>query len=123
MPDARRAPRRLGAVTAALLTALAAAPCAAADEWDAMRDRQRAALAADAGRSPGMEGVERACPGEREKRAEEITRDRLARAATALGRSAPGQAPTADESRQRLLAATRDWGPNGATRGELRASM
>ena len=96
-------------------------PCAASGEWDAMAERQRAALTAAGVRVPALEATARGTANP-EQIAEASIRDRIARARAALKRDAARPAPTPEESRERLLAATRDWGPNGASRAARRAA-
>jgi hypothetical protein len=119
--DHPRTRRRRRAVTAAVLAVLTSAPCAVASEWDAMRAQQRAALQAAGGRIVGIDSLERASPAERDKLADALTRDRIAEARRMLKEDGAGPAARADQT-SRLLAATREWGPNGASRVALGAS-
>ena len=113
---------RHGARALALVLALAAGPTpsAVAAEWEAMRDQQRAAVEAAQGRIAEIESSEGAAA-DREKRAEKITRDRIAQARAALGNSDAKAEPRSDDG-ARLAAAEREWGPNGAERRKLAES-
>jgi hypothetical protein len=113
---------RRRAVTAAVLAILISTSCAAASDWDAMRAQQRAALQAAGGRIVGIDALERASPVERDKLADTLTRDRIAQARRMLKHDGAGPAVIADQTSRQLLAVTREWGPNGASRVALGAS-
>jgi hypothetical protein len=124
MPDRRTARPCLRALMALLLLSSSPVPGALATEWDALRDRQREALRAAAGRIAEIESKERGAPIDREKLADKITRDRIARVRTVLksGGVREGKVPGDVGEGQRLGAVTRDWGPNGAERRKLQES-
>ena len=122
-PATRQGPgasRRRRAIAAVLLLAGGPAPVALAADWDALRDRQREAVAAGAGRVPDIAAVERAAPADREALAGRITRDRIAqiKASGDVGPSAPDAGAT-----DRVGAAIRRWEPGGPERTAATASL
>jgi len=119
--DARTARRGVRALAVVLAFAASPTSSALATEWEAMRDRQRAALQASQGRIAEIESSDRGAGADREKLAEKITRDRIAQARAALRSGAAKAEPRADDG-ARLAAAGREWGPNGAERRKLAES-
>lgn len=119
--DPRAARRGVRALAVLLALAAGPPPGAVAAEWEAMRDQQRAAVQAAQGRIAEIESREGGDAADREKRAEKITRDRIAQARAALGNGDAKAEPRADDG-ARLAAAAREWGPGGAERRKLAES-
>ena len=117
-PATRRAVRALVVILAFSTTP---APSASAAEWEAMRDKQGAALQAAEGRIAEIEARARGVGADREKVAERITRDRIARARATLTSGETKAEPVADDG-ARLAAVGREWGPSGAERQKLAES-
>jgi hypothetical protein len=138
MHDGGTGQRCLGALIAAFLLSLSSVPGAVASEWDTMRERQRDTLRAAEGRIAEIESKERAGPADREKLADKITRDRIARvrvslksggesrrladAAERVSREAKALVDVYEGQDELLVAVTREWGANGAERRKLRES-
>jgi hypothetical protein len=139
MRDGGAGRRRCGTLTAVFLLSLSVVPLAVARDWDTMRESQRDKLKADEGRVAEIEAREQAGPVDREKRADRITRDRIARIRASLksggeSKRLPDAVERASseakalldvyESQDELLASvTRAWGPDGAERRKLRESI
>jgi hypothetical protein len=118
------ASRRRRAIAAFLLVLGGPVPVALAAEWDALRDRQREAVGAAAGRVPDVAALARAAPADREALADRITRDRIAQikaSATASGEGWPS-APDAAAT-DRVGAAIRRWETAGPERRGAAASL
>jgi hypothetical protein len=136
MHDGHAGQRCLGALTALFLLAVSSVPGAGASEWDRMRERQRDALRAAEGRIAEIESKERAGPADREKLADKITRDRIARVRASLksggesrrlvdaaergSKEAKALVDVYEGQDELVVAVTREWGANGAERRKLR---
>ena len=122
--EERGASRRRRAIAAFLLVLGGPAPVALAAEWDALRDRQREAVGAAAGRVSDIAALARAAPADREALAGRITRDRIAQikaAGMAAGEGWPS-APDAAAT-DRVGAAIRRWESAGPERKSATASL
>lgn len=135
----RTGTRSCRTVLACLVLSLIAIPEAWAGQWDDMRERYDNELRAQGTRIAEIEAKERGVPLDREKRADEITRDRIIGIKGSLkGRSrARSLADTADraagdaralenvyrEQDEYLDIATSEWGAEGSERRKLRESM
>jgi hypothetical protein len=133
------AQRPLRTLLACLLLSLTAAPGGLAGEWESMRESYDNKLRAHAKRIAEIEARERGVPGDQEKRADKITRDRItgikgslkvgvkARSLTDTAERASGDARAlVDVSREQgeyLDAVTSEWRADGAERRKLRESI
>ena len=115
MPDGGTGRRWSGILMAVALLWSTAVPGAVAGELDRMRESQRDKLRAYEGRIAAIESQELAGQPDRLKRADKITRDRIARIRPAL--------KSGDESMRLPEAAEQAWGSNGAERRMLRESL
>lgn len=122
MPDVPAARQCLRAMTALLLLWPSLTPSAFASEWDTMRDRQRDALKAAEGRIAEIESRARPGPTDREKLADKITRERIARARASLKSGGIRDGKVVDVDAGQLLRATQEWERNGDQRRALRES-
>ena len=132
----RRWLRTLGAC---LLLSLIAAPDGLAGEWENMRESYDNKLRTHAKRIAEIEARERGVPADPEKRADKITRDRIAgirgslkgggkarSLADTAERAAGGTRALSDVSREQgeyLEVVLSEWGAEGAERRKLRESM
>ena len=104
--------RRLWAVC---LLWLSVVPGAVASEWDEMRETLREKLRVHEGRIAEIDAQQHGDPADPEKRAEKITRDRIARLRAALKSGGDStRVPDAVEAA---------WGPSGADRRMRRQSI
>jgi len=122
-----------------LLVSLLAVPAGLAGEWESMRESYDNTLKANARRITEIEAKERAVPGDPEKRADKITRDRIAAITRSLkgggktrspadtAEKASGDASTlagaSGEQGGYLDAVMSEWRAEGAERRKLRESM
>jgi hypothetical protein len=109
-------PRVLTAVV--VLLAWLVVTDAQAGEWETARDRQEVALRAHAARVADIEARERGVR-DPDRRAEKITRDRVASLEAAL--KGAGKVPP--DPAERLAAVTNDWRADGPERRALRESL
>ena len=131
--------RWLHFLMACLLLSLITVPNGRADEWEQMRERYDNALKAHAKRIAEIEARERGVPGDREKRADKITRDRISGIKGSLkgGGKARGLADTVERAprdARALLDVSREqgeyldivmseWRADGTERRKLRQSI
>ena len=101
------------ALAAGLLLSLLAIPKGHAGEWEALRDRYDSALRPHARRIAEIEGRERGAAPDQLRRAEKITRDRIA--ATEGSLKGGGKARGLDD--------LSEWRADGAERRKLRESL
>jgi len=135
--DTRR--RSLCTLMTCFLLSLLAAPDALAGEWENMRDSYDSKLRAHAKRIADIEARERGVPADQEKRADKITRDRIAGIKGSL--KAGGKARSLAEAAEKASGDARalmdvyreqgeyldivisEWGTEGAERKKLRESI
>jgi len=140
MSDRGTGRRWLHTVTACLLLSLIGAPDGLAGEWENMRESYDTKVKAHARRIAEIEARERGVPADQEKRADKITRDRIASVRTSLKSSgkarnladaaekasAEDAVALADLSREQgeyLGVIGSEWGAEGAERKKLREAM
>jgi hypothetical protein len=131
--------RWLHPLMACLLLSLIAAPDGLAGEWENMRESYDNKLKAHARRIAEVEARERGVPADQEKRADKITRDRIAGIKGSLkgGGRARSLAETAEKASgdaRALIDVSREqgtyldiviseWGPEGTERKKLRETI
>ena len=103
----------LSALAAGLLLSLIAIPDGFAGEWEDMRDRLDSTLRTHARRIAEIESRDRTAPADQLRRAEKITRDRIAGAEGALKTTA----------KARSLEDMAEWRADGAERKKVRESL
>src|SRR5262245_4753612 len=130
--------RRLGGLAAALALALTALGEAVSGEWEDLRESYDKALKAHARRITEIEARERGVP-DAEKRADKLTRDRIAgiKASAKGSAKARSLADTAERATadataladldraqaQQIDVVTSEWGAQGSERRKLRDAM
>jgi len=137
--DTRR--RSLCTLMTCFLLSLLAAPDALAGEWENMRDSYDSKLRAHAKRIADIEARERGVPADQEKRADKITRDRIAGSRASLKGGGKGKSKSLADAAEKasgdaramvdvfrgqseyLDIVTSEWGAEGAERRKLREAI